>query len=134
MEEAKLDKIDHLHELVKLLIKRQEQQDKALMNISTQLATSIDFLQHQIRMAIWSCMEFYLTLAKEEVVSIESYDEELEQITDFKEKESEKMLEAFERSENVRKFVKKNLNPARFNRHPIDTASEESDIEVKIAL
>ena len=143
-EEKQLDKLDHLHELVKLLIKRQEQQDKALSNISVLIISMGEANEDLAKMLSFSelaiIFEYFLAAKLIEKCGIEGDDDNPtpEMLRDTL-KENKEMYEKEYRDmankiHNIQKFIRKNLQVDRFHKNPIDKAPEDVKEEFKVEL
>ena len=142
-EEKQLDKLDHLHELIKLLIKRQEQQDKALSNLSVLILAMGEAREKHEKMICFSILsvifEFFTAAKLIDDCGIEGDEDNptpsmlKDALNENKELFMNEYKEMADKISNIRKYIKKNLQVERFHANPIDKDPEEIK-EFKVEL
>lgn len=119
-----------LEEKVDLLLKRQEQQDKALLNLATLIMGASDKNCILSKLLTWSSLEFIASwfdiYCEEEKDNKEEDDDNptmktvISRFGDMKMEEAEKLRKTLKRCSNIHKYIKKNLDPERFESHSVD--------------
>lgn len=126
-----------LEEKVDLLLKRQEQQDKALLNLSLLVMGMGDMSNDLAKMLSWAQMEYNLELLHasniltEDNCTAPGLKVIQKQLKKYKEQEKDKMLKHFNQNKNIRQFIKMNLEAERFHANPIDKDPDENKEEFK---
>lgn len=130
-----------LEEKVDLLLKRQEQQDKALSNISVLILAMGESNECLSKMMCFSNLsvifEFFLAAKLIEDCGVEGDEDDptpsmlKDALNEHKEQFAKGYKDMTKKISNIRKYIKKNLEVERFHANPIDRDPDENKEEFK---